>query len=543
MIAVRENGVTLAPANPAVRVHSSHPATEPAKLTVSLSLAKLRCRVLAWTGICATALSFNIGCESPDPGADIQRAHNWVHERTGSADVYDPQAEAQVEQRVEAWLAGGTITVDQAVSIALLNNRNLQGSFERIGISRADLAQSQLISNPSLSLGLFFPEAGGRSKFQVGLAQQIAELWQLPVRKQIAEIHLEQTIREVAQQAIDLKADVHRTCYELIMLKEVSQIVEQNLKLAQEAMELIQQRFAQGQGSRIEVNLAKEEALQAEVDRINVYRDIELAKSDLRELLGISGHSKPWELAGELPAPIMPVDEAGLMEQAERQRFDVQVATYEVQLAEAGLKEEYLKVLRSIEVGVEAERTDRRAMPGHDVLASTARESLANGQLTPPSLDTPAERDAARRQEIDWTIGPLIDIELPLFDQNQAQIAKVRRVMLQKRKAHEALLQTVAKQVQRSATVLRSNQQLINFYRQKLLPLATSNMEDSRSMYQVGQSEVFSVIDSQRSLLKRRREYVGVLRDYAVALADLEWAIGGVSGRAPASAPAATGPA
>jgi len=62
----------------------------------------------------------------------------------GTAD--DAKVEAQVKQLLSA-----PLNVHEAVQIALLNNPDLQATFEDIGISQADLVQAGLLKNPAFA--------------------------------------------------------------------------------------------------------------------------------------------------------------------------------------------------------------------------------------------------------------------------------------------------------------------------------------------------------------------------------------------------------
>src|SRR4051794_1343708 len=97
------------------------------------------------------------GCARVDATRDFQRAAQVVSERTGAEDIYDPAADALAESKVRALLAE-TLTVDKAVRVALLNNKAFQGSFQSIGASRADVVQSGLLTNPSVTFMVRFPE-------------------------------------------------------------------------------------------------------------------------------------------------------------------------------------------------------------------------------------------------------------------------------------------------------------------------------------------------------------------------------------------------
>ena len=57
------------------------------------------------------------------------------------------ELDAQVDQEVRA-LLHDTLTVDGAIQVALLNNRNLQALYAELGVAQADLVQAGLLKNP-----------------------------------------------------------------------------------------------------------------------------------------------------------------------------------------------------------------------------------------------------------------------------------------------------------------------------------------------------------------------------------------------------------
>ena len=85
-----------------------------------------------------TALISVVGCQTVNPTADYVRTSEVVREHTGSAAVYEPDANASVDEKVAALLADG-LTVDEAIRVALLNNQGFHAAFHEIGASRADL--------------------------------------------------------------------------------------------------------------------------------------------------------------------------------------------------------------------------------------------------------------------------------------------------------------------------------------------------------------------------------------------------------------------
>lgn len=81
-------------------------------------------------------------------------------------------------------LLAGPLSAEQAVKIALLNNRTLQAAYNDLGIWEAAYVQASLPSNPSLSL---MRVAGtGVANFEVRLIEDILNLITLPRRTAIA---------------------------------------------------------------------------------------------------------------------------------------------------------------------------------------------------------------------------------------------------------------------------------------------------------------------------------------------------------------------
>ena len=105
------------------------------------------------------------GC-TVKPGPDYRQAATLISQRTGAPEVYDPQSDGLVEQKLEALLAR-PLTVEGAVAVGLLNNRQLQSAFFTIGVSRADLVQAGLFANPSFTLLDRLPAGGGRADVEI----------------------------------------------------------------------------------------------------------------------------------------------------------------------------------------------------------------------------------------------------------------------------------------------------------------------------------------------------------------------------------------
>ncbi len=447
--------------------------------------------------------------------------------RTGVDRAYNPETSSTIEDAVEELLADG-LTTEESVQVALLLNSDFQALVQGIGVSRAEVVQSGLLSNPSIGLSTRFPEAGGRSNLTVTFAQQIADLWQIPVRKRIAEAALEQAILNIVHDANNLASDARRDCYRVIAVKRLERAARQTLQLAKKSLTLAEDRFDAGEAGKVDVNLARANVLSGRSRLMGLHREADMARTTLAHTLGLVRWGDPWKLDDVLPQDAVRFkDDESLLLFAMSARLDARAAAIKVRAAEDEIKHQYLNIFPNVTLGVEWERPERQALPGRNVLGDTARASVANGRLTAPSIQSRSQRNLERRQIIDSLLGPTLDITLPIWDQNQAQIAKARFLAVQARKAYEAILDAVARDIQQAQTIAMSASQLVTFFEDEALPHAHQSVEAAQHAYQAGNLDILALLDAQKTLVAQQEAYIGAQRDLAIAMAELRRATGG----------------
>lgn len=483
------------------------------------------CRMIVSAGL--LPVLWCAACIKVDASRDFGDASARAAQGNSASDAFNPADEAICKQKTRALLDGG-LTIDKAVSIALLNNPAFQAEFLAIGASRADVVQSGLLTNPTLFFSVRFPDAGGRSSLNFSLAQQIVDLWQIPVRKRVAEADLERTISNVLDRGVQLSADVRTQCICLLALQRTEQIAADNLNLTRELLKLSQARLDAGETDPTDVNLVNSHVYQAEQVLIAIRRDRQAAELSLSSLLGLIRWPDAWELHGSLESDAVDSGDAlQLVRWAQGERFDVQVVVSQIDSAEGQLEREYLEIFPNVTLGLEAERKDSRALPGRKILADTARASVAAGALTAPTIQSRGQRDLIRRQIVDSLLGPSVQMTLPIWDQNQAQIAKTRFAVLQLRKQYESLLDRVTREVHQACITVAAARELVELLGAKALPRARENVEIIRTQYENGEQGILFLLEAQEALLAQSRAYVDALRDQALASAELTRAVGG----------------
>lgn len=433
-----------------------------------------------------------IGCASVDPAVDYRRAAQDVARATGQEQMYQPGEDALVAARVEALLAGG-LTAGEAVQVALLNNPALQAAWMDIGMARADFVQAGLLSNPSLGGSLRFPSGGGLANLEISIAQNLAELWQIPSRQKTAKAGIEQAVLNLAAKAADLAADTRVAYYRAVGASELHKVARGNLAVASQLLELAIGRQEAGAGNELDVNLARGAVLEGELAVEAARLEAAESKRTLGKLLGLTSDAESLTLAEPFPDVLVPrLDPALVIARAQQVRLDVRAARQALAEAEARVTEQYLMIFPTLEIGADMER---------------------------------AERHSGSDEGTNVITGPAWNLELPIFDQNQARIARARYARNQAQKQLDVVERLMIQEVRSAIDRMNTAWNVAGLYRDRFLPLAERNLELSRESYQAGRASFLAVLEAQRFYLETRRRFTEALQGAAVTIPELERAV------------------
>ena len=254
---------------------------------------------LALVVIAAVALPAFAGSPKEPASRPVEKA---VRERTGLAVRWQQDAAAREAALAEVrMLLKKPLTVNSAVQIALLNNRELLATFEDVGVSAADLREAGLWKNPSFDLSVRFPDrAPGGANWEEAVAFDLLDLLMIPLRKRVAADHLAAAQLRVADEILRLVADVKMAVYDLqgddAMLAHRRTIAD----IQNSAVDLTQRQHEAGNVTDL--------ALQNQQAAYNTARlELAMAENDQREhreklnrLLSLWGGDTAWKLGGGL---------------------------------------------------------------------------------------------------------------------------------------------------------------------------------------------------------------------------------------------------
>jgi outer membrane protein TolC len=213
-----------------------------------------------------------------------------------------------------------------------------------------------------------------------------------------------------------------------------------------------------------------------------------IVRSHFNRILALGPRQIGYEIqGGEVEELLHVPDLEGAIEYALDHRLDIQMARFKVRQAEKTLELERMRILKHVSLGVSYEK----------------------------------DTDDAE------ALGPGFDIQLPIFDQNQAQIAKARYRIRQARKSLQALEGKVREEVTSDLETIHFHRAQVQTFREKIIPFREKAIEYSERWVRAMQLNRLYLLEAQKGLLQSRKEYLRALMEHQRALVNLELHMGG----------------
>ena len=422
------------------------------------------------------------GCASVDLRAGFPEVGAVVEERAATKIVWNRRTELDNEaaEKLRALLQK-KLAADDAVQIAMLNNRDLQAIYTDLGVAQADLVQAGLFRNPILDAVVLFPLSGVRPDLQLSVVISFLDALYVPLRKRVAAARFEEAKLRVTGAVLDLAAQVRRAFHE-------HQANEQMLELRQTIVQALTaswevSRRLHEAGNITDLDQARDRAA-AEVSRLAL-RSAEIvvrqSREHLNDLMGTWGEQTGWEIDGRLPdIPAEPVPVNGL---------------------------ERVALSRSIDLSQARQRI------------ITAGQQLGYDRAT--ALIPETELGVGAEREEGWKVGPVLSVPIPLFDQGQARVGRAVAELRRSQQEYYAL----AVRVRATARAVRDRmlgaQDRALYYRDILLPLQERIVNEAQLQYNAMQIGIFHLLRDRERQIETGVGYVEALREYWLARADL----------------------
>jgi cobalt-zinc-cadmium efflux system outer membrane protein len=380
--------------------------------------------------------------------------------------------------------------VDGAVQIALLNNQHLQAVYEDLGVTQADVVEAGLLENPVFFGQVRFPDRSPRmSNLEFEVSQNFLNILMLPARKKLAAMQFEEAKLRVADAVLKLAADVRKAYFDAIAASQIEQMRRHIAEAAAASYEMARRLHTAGNIS--DLRLAGEQG-HYEQARMKYVQSKTLAvesREELIRLMGLWGAQTELNLAQRLPdVPAGEISLQNLESLAIRNRLDLASARQEIEVLAQAL-------------GI---TLDWRWFGTADVGISTERDP--DGQ---------------------WVTGPSLTLELPIFNQRQADVARLEARLRQGQKRLAAQAVHIRSEVRALRNRLMMQRHLAEHFKKVMLPLQERIVRLTLQEYNYMLTGVFDLLIARQNEFDNYQNYIETVRDYWVTRTQIQYAVGG----------------
>jgi outer membrane protein TolC len=380
-----------------------------------------------------------------------------------------------------------SISSDDAVQIALLNNQGLQASFEGLGISEADLVQSGRLPNPRFTLR----HAGVAAEYDIEetLSFNVLSLFIVPYAHEIEKRRFAQVQSAVVVTVVRLANDTRQAYFAAVAAHESVHYLTQVKAAADASAELARRMVQAGNWNLLDdarersfstdASLRLARANLAEVD----------AREKLQRLMGLSGNQPAMQLADRLPDLPRDIDALPDVEQTILQnRIDLRLQRLQL-----------------------------------DELAGTLRLGKATRFIN--VLDAGPARVLQGAASQPYERGYEASLEIPLFDGGGARVERAEAVYSQAVDRFTQAAVDARSQIRVAYAAYRSDFDMARRQRDEVVPARKLIAQQNLLRYNASLISVFDLLADARSQIEAVNDYIQSVRDFWMAKSELDTAL------------------
>ncbi|HEY0141665.1 MAG TPA: TolC family protein [Thermoanaerobaculia bacterium] len=427
-------------------------------------------------------------CVSVPRDAGVSEIGQALAQRGGPAVEWSAQPASADHERVASMLAD-ELTADEAVAIAMVNSPRLQVTLAELGIARADLIEASTITNPVFEFEIRFPGEPYRP-YELRLAQSLIELIQLPRRRALGRVAFDTAQMRVTSDVLRFAAEVRSSYFDVVAATQHVALSRTIADAAQTAAEVALKQHAAE--NITDLDLENEQALyeQAKLDLARAEQRLLLSRESLIRAMGLRRVPADWRVAAAFPElPASELDQQQLEQLAAAQRLDVAIARREVEAAQRQVPLTRLQLLEETVLDVHYER----------------------------------EPDG------EHTIGPGIELPIPIFNSGRAARTRAEAQWLRARHALSAIESETASQLRSARATLTEARARVEYYRDVILPRRRRIVELTKLEHNAMLAGIFQLLQARQNEAQAESDFIEAQREYWSARTDLDRALQGIA--------------
>jgi outer membrane protein, heavy metal efflux system len=388
------------------------------------------------------------------------------------------------------------ITLDEAIRLAEQHNHAQQAARTNILQNQAEEVTANLRPNPNLSWDTqFFPLFNpgqfstdyleNQAQFDVGIGYLFERGRKRQHRLQAAKDQTAVTRSQTDDSERTLIFNTGQQFIAVLLAESTVELSERDAESFQQTVRISEDRYKAGDMSESDLLKIKLQLLQFQSDLSAAKLSKIQALAALRQLLGFESVPDDYDVQGELDYQPVTASVEDLKGLAGRSRPD----------------------LRAAQEGVTAARSQEALM-------------RANGKK-----DLNVTFDYTHTAGIN-SGAFFFNIDLPIFDRNQGEIARARYAIIQSEEQAIETAQQVSTDVVDAYAALKSNDEIIRLYRGGYVDQAQQSRDITEYAYKRGAASLLDFLDAERTYRANQLAYRQALASYMTALEQMRQAVG-----------------
>lgn len=381
------------------------------------------------------------------------------------------------------------LSADAAVQIALLNNRELQAAYNRLGIAEAVMVQMSRPPLPSFSYDWV------KTSIELDIERQIVasvlSLATWPARSKLTGVRFEQAELRAAEETLRLAAETRRAYIRAVAARQILAAVSAAKANAAASADFAEQLTQTGAVNKLDHARRQVFATEMAAQVTAARQQAVSAQERLTRLMGLWG----TDLAGLLPSalPKLPGSARSLgavEQQAMNRRVDLEVARLEVEaLARSFGLTRKTRLINVLELG------------------GTSKTQRDRGE---PSADGG---------------GFNIAFEVPLYDFGRARVREAEQRYFEALNALAGKVVNARSEAREAFGAYKANYAIAAQYEREVLPLRDTISAETELQYNAMQIDAFALLDAARAKSAAQVAAIEAKRNFWLAAADLSAAV------------------
>ena len=389
-----------------------------------------------------------------------------------------------------------TVSLDDAIQMALQHNHNLLAARTAIDQSKAEETTANLRPNPVLLgdaqfLPIFQPSQfsadyiDNTAQFDLGVSYLFERGKKRQHRLQAAKDQTAVTRSQVTDSERSLSFNVASLFVSVELAESTLELANEDLKSFQNTVDIGEARYKAG-------DIGLDDLLKLKLQMLQFQTDVSAAQlsrvqelSDLRQLLGYESIDANYDVAGS---------------------FDYRPAKGNLEDFQAKALQ-YRPDLQAARLGVTAANSQ------HALQRSIGKRDVT-GQASYTHISYSND------------ISLFGQIQIPIFDRNQGEIARTAFAITQAQEQEKYANGQVLTDVRDAYESVRANDQILSLYRSGYLDEAQQSRDISEYAYKHGAASLLDFLDAERSNRAIQLGYRQALATYLLALEQLREAVG-----------------